>query len=81
MCSAAESVVSNTVEGCGASSQKEFARFLDISIKSSTELEGQLHLARACGILSPDEWQRLTTETVDVRRMLCGLRAKVLASP
>jgi len=35
--SAAESIVNNIVEGCGASSRKEFARYLDISIKSASE--------------------------------------------
>ena len=34
---AADSIVENIVEGCGASSNKEFARFLDISIKSANE--------------------------------------------
>ena len=31
--SAAESIVANIVEGCRASTQREFARFLDIAIK------------------------------------------------
>ena len=29
---AADSIVSNIVEGCGAATRKEFARYLDISI-------------------------------------------------
>ena len=32
---AAESISTNIVEGCGASTNKEFARFLGISIKSA----------------------------------------------
>ena len=78
MVRAAESIVINIVEGCGGSSQKDFARFLDISIKSTSELECQLELAKDYGVLKPHDWQRLTREAVDVRRMLCGLRAKVL---
>ena len=39
MTSAAESISFNIVEGCGADSQKEFARFLEIGIKSAMELE------------------------------------------
>ena len=35
MTSAAESIGFNIVEGCCASSQKEFARFLEIAIKSA----------------------------------------------
>lgn len=77
---AAESVPFNIVEGCGSHSQKEFARFLEISIKSTSELEYQLLLAKDYGVLVPDKWQTLTEETVDTRRMLCGLRAKVIES-
>lgn len=43
---AAESIVFNIAEGCGATSQREFARFLGISIKSSFELEAQCELAK-----------------------------------
>ena len=78
MTTAAESVPFNIVEGCGAESQKEFARFLEISIKSSSELEYQLQLAKDYGVLPDGEWSKLTRSTVDVRRMLCGLRRKVL---
>ena len=80
MIRAAESIVFNIVEGCGGRSPKEFARFLDISIKSTSELESQLELAKDYGVLSHHHWQTLTKETVDARRMLCGLRAKVLAA-
>ena len=36
---AADSIESNIVEGCGADTNKEFARFLDMSIKSANETE------------------------------------------
>jgi four helix bundle protein len=75
---AVESIVFNIVEGCGASTQKEFARFLDISIKSSNELEYQLSLAKDYEILEDADWKPLNKRTVDIRRMLCGLRATVL---
>lgn len=79
MTTAAESVAFNIVEGCGASSPKEFARFLDIAIKSATELESQLELAKDYGVLSRQAWESLSADTMDVRRMLWGLRKKVLA--
>lgn len=78
--SAAESIAFNIVEGCGANSQREFARFLDIGIKSATELEYQLALARDYGVLRNRDWQSLSAATIDVRRMLYGLRTKVRAS-
>ena len=78
MVRAAESVVLNIVEGSGGRTSREFARFLDIAIKSTRELEAQLELAKDYGALPKHTWQTLTTETTDTRRMLSGLRAKVL---
>ena len=80
MIRAAESIAFNIVEGCGSTSQKELARFLDISIKSASELEYQLMLARDYGVLGESVWKGLSEGTIDIRRMLCGLRAKVLES-
>jgi four helix bundle protein len=78
MTNAAESIAFNIVEGCGAASSKEFARFLDISIKSTTELEYQLQLATDSGLLPHRVCGPLSAESVEIRRMLCGLRRKVL---
>jgi four helix bundle protein len=78
MIGAAESIASNIVEGCGASTQKEFARFLDISTKSTSDVEYRLQLAADCGVLPMRDWRSLTAETVEIRRMLCGLRRKIL---
>jgi four helix bundle protein len=78
MIRAAESIACNIVEGCGAVTQKEFARFLDMSIKSSCELEYELQLAKDCSVLPKADWRSLSMETVEVRRMICGLRRRVL---
>jgi four helix bundle protein len=75
---AAESVPENIVEGCYAATPKEFARFLDISIKSTGEVEYQLELARDYRVLSQELHTRLTAATVEVRKMLVVLRRKVL---
>jgi four helix bundle protein len=77
---AAESVVFNIIEGCGASSNRDFARFLDTSIKSTLEVEGQLELAKDYGIVPEPTWRALSTHATEVRKMLWGFRAKVLAS-
>jgi four helix bundle protein len=75
---AAESIPTNIVEGCGASSRKEFARYLDISIKSTFELEYQLLLAKDNGAMPPLLSQRYSNEAVEIRRMLCAFRQSVL---
>ena len=59
----------------------DFARFLAISNKSSMELEGELELAHGYEVLPERPWRSLGQEVVDARRMLCGLRNKVLTTP
>lgn len=78
---AAESVVFNIAEGCGAMSPREFARFLGISIKSTFELEAELELAGDYGVLATETWTELAAAIVSTRRMLFALRKKVLLSP
>ena len=77
---AAESIPSNIVEGCGAASPKEFARFLDISIKSTSEVDYRLELAAEYGILAHTLWLELSREAIELRKMLYGLRRTVLAA-
>jgi four helix bundle protein len=77
---AADSISANIVEGCGSSSTKDFARFLEISIKSANETEYHLLLARDLNLVSPEDWQQYTAETVEVRKMIYGYRRKVLSS-
>lgn len=80
MTRSAESIVHTIVEGCGAVSQREFARFLEMSIKSSTELEGQLLMARAYQVLPTADFRSLESQTIDVRRAVINLRKRVLGS-
>jgi|SRR5690349_10685554 len=75
---AAESIASNIVEGAGTPTKKEFARFLDISIRSSLELEYRLELALDYGLIGQMLWERLTQEVIEIRKMLFGLRKRVL---
>ena len=77
---AADGIASNIVEGCGAATNKEFARFLDISIKSANETEHHLLTARDLSLLSPEEWQKHTGETVEIRKMIYTYRKRVLES-
>jgi four helix bundle protein len=75
---AAASVPVNIVEGCGAPTRKDFARYLDIAIKSLNETEYHLLAARDRGLLPPEPWRQLTAETIEIRKMLCGYRRKLL---
>ena len=53
----AESVPFTLVEGCGAQTNKDMARFVDMSIKSTKELEYQLLLAKDYGVMPRSDWK------------------------
>ena len=78
---AADSIKDTIAEGCGAATNKEFARFLDMSIKSANETEGHLLSARDLELLSLDEWQKFTAETIEIRKMVFVYRRKVVETP
>jgi four helix bundle protein len=73
------STSANIVEGAGAASNLEFARFLGIAIRSANEAENHLLMARDLHLLPPAVWQSLTTELVEIRKMTFGYRKKVIA--
>ena len=77
---ASDSIVSNIVEGCGAASRREFARYLDISIKSASEVDYRLQLARDDGCLRYATWRDLADEVVRIRKMVFALRRTVLSA-
>jgi len=77
---ATDSITNNIVEGCAAATRLEFARYLDISIKSASEVDYQLQLARDLGAISYATWEPLAREVVELRKMLWGLRRRVLAT-
>jgi four helix bundle protein len=70
----ADSIATNIAEGCGTDSNREFARFLDISIKSASETENHLISARDLELMSQENWLRYTTETIEIRRMTFAYR-------
>jgi four helix bundle protein len=78
---ASMSIPSNIAEGCSRSSPREFARFLQISIASSTEVQYQAEFVVDARILPPNETDGLPGQVVEVRRMLYGLLKRVRASP
>lgn len=77
---AVESIAATIVEGCGAATSKEFARFLDMSIKSANETEHHWLSARDYELMSLDDWQRYTAETIEIRKMIYVYRKKVIQS-
>jgi four helix bundle protein len=78
-CSA--SVAANIAEGCGRSSDADFARFLGMAMGSASELEYHLLLARDLGNLTKETYEPLNTETVRVKRMLASLINRLRKKP
>lgn len=69
----ASSTPVNIMEGCGRSSQAEFARILEMAGASALELAYHLLLARDLGALTAVQYARLEARTLQVRQMLGGL--------
>jgi len=74
---ASVSIPSNIAEGCGRRSQLELARFIQIAIGSSNELEYQMFLARELGFWGDQEHIPLERSLSEVRRMLTILVRRV----
>lgn len=66
---ASDSVPSNIAEGCRASTSAQFARFLEVSIKSASEVEYRLLVAKNVDLITPNDWDRLTNEIIQIRKM------------
>jgi four helix bundle protein len=70
---ACASVPTNIAEGCGRSSDTDFARFLQISMGSASEVEYLLLLGRDLDFLVHEEYEELNSEVVEIKRMLASL--------
>lgn len=67
---AAVSIPANIAEGCGKDSDPELKRYFVISMGSASELEYLLILAHDLGYLPPLNFQILTNNLIEVRKML-----------
>jgi four helix bundle protein len=67
---ASASIPTNIAEGCGRSTDKELAQFMQIAMGSASEVEYQLLLAHDLDYLSDDMYRRLNDSVVEVKKML-----------
>lgn len=67
------SIPSNIAEGCGRSSDSDFARFLHISMASASEFQYQFLLAHDLEYLTKAEYESLNTQIEDIKKMLSSL--------
>ena len=76
---AASSIPSNIAEGCGREGDAELSRFCTIARGSASELEYQILLSRDLKMMQPDDYERLTQQAVEIKRMLTVLVQKLNA--
>ncbi len=74
---ACASIPTNIAEGCGRSTINELARFIDIATGSASEVEYQLLLSKDLGYLPESQHKILTTEVIEIRRMLLAFNEKL----
>ncbi len=74
---ASVSIAANIAEGCGRRSKVDFARFLQISMGSASELEYYTMLAHDLGFIDSQEFQGMTAQTIEVKKMVTSLMSKL----
>lgn len=73
------SIPANIAEGCGRSTNADFARFLQISMGSASELEYHLILTHDLKLIDTSEYEQLSRETTEVKRMLTSFISRLKA--
>lgn len=70
---AAASVPANIAEGCGCNGNREFVYFLRIALRSASETEYHLLLARDLKYLDTNDYESANNRVTEVKRMLTKL--------
>jgi len=73
------SIGANIAEGCCRKGDCEMGRFLQIAMGSASELEYHLLLGHDLEMVNASDYQRLSDEVIEVKRMLASLIDKLRA--
>jgi four helix bundle protein len=71
------SIPSNIAEGFARDSNKEYLRFLNISIGSLFEMQTQLEIAKNIQYLNEEEFNNLYENSREIERMLVSFISKI----
>jgi len=74
---AAVSISSNIAEGSSRNSEKDYSRFIQISLGSTYELETQLLIAKAASFGDPELLQKILIDITDEQKMIMGFSIKL----
>lgn len=67
---ACAAIPANIAEGCGRGSNADLARSLQMALGSASELQNHLLLAQDLTFVEPTDYERLTEEVTELKRML-----------
>ncbi len=67
------SVPANIAEGAARTGNREYIRFLSISLGSLSELETLIIIAERCGYITKEQSSEIDFKLGEIRRMLIGL--------
>ena len=73
------SVPANIAEGCGCNGHREFARSLEIAVRSASETEYYLLLSRDLKYLNPTTYEQVNNQVTEAKRMLARLIQRLAA--
>ena len=73
---AAVSITSNIAEGFSRKSYKEKVQFYCLALGSMTELQNQLLVARDIDYLNKEDFERISSYTIEIHKMLNALIKK-----
>lgn len=71
------SIPTNLAEGCGRGSDKDFKRFVQIALGSAGESEYLILLSTDLGYISNVEFNKLSSEIQEIKKMLTSLISKL----
>lgn len=74
----AVSVPSNIAEGSSRSSDKDFNRFLEISLGSLFELQTQLIIANARNYINNENFNQIELRIIELQKMISGFQNNLL---
>src|SRR6476619_1402493 len=73
----AVSVPSNIAEGFGRDSDKEYLRYLNISMGSLFEMQTQIEIIKNIGYLTQEEFNTIYEDSREIERMLVSFMNKI----
>lgn len=74
---AAVSITCNISEGCGKTSKKDYARFLEMAFSSAFEVENLLLICFNLKYISQEENEQLIIKIHELQKMLVGLKKSI----